>query len=643
MPGHVRRPAICGLTGFLAHRPDGSYRALIERMTDRLRHRGPDGEGCHVDGEVALGIRRLSIIDRFTGAQPVANETGTVWAVLNGEIYNHGELRAGLEQRGHHFRTHGDTEVLVHAWEEWGEQSVQRLDGMFAYAIWDADRRRLFLARDRMGEKPLYYAATPSALVFGSELRALLEHPAVSARLSLDGLAAYLAFEYVPDPLSMIAGVTKLPPGHTLSVSPGGTPVVNRYWDVRFAPDYSIGEDEWRERIVQQLETSVRRRLAADVPVGFFLSGGVDSSAVLALAARQWSGHALKTFSLGFGEPGYDERVFARGVAQHFGADHHETVFGAADAYALLEKGGDLYDEPLADGSYLPTYALSRFARHEITVALGGDGGDELFCGYPTYLVERWAPPFHRLPRSLISIVGRAIDHLPASAGYAGVDVLLKQLWRGLPYPPRVRTQVLLGGRTPGERARLLSPHVAAACAAREPYDLIGQTLEGVVTTDPLEASIYQHCKFYLAGQNLPNVDRASMACALEVRAPFLDHAMVELAGRIPSRFKVHGFTTKHILKEALRGLLPPGIADRRKQGFGVPIGAWLRGPLRGLLEDWLRPARVAEIGLFQPAETSRLIVEHLSGRRNHQKVLWSLLVFEAWRERYLPDARWTA
>jgi asparagine synthase (glutamine-hydrolysing) len=634
---------MCGVTGFLMHRPLDGARAVLERMTDRLRHRGPDGCGYHVDEGFGLGIRRLSIIDLRTGTQPVANETGTVWAALNGEIYNHVELRAALEKRGHRFSTKGDTEVLVHGWEEYGEQLVQRLDGMFAFAVWDATERVLFLARDRMGEKPLYYATTGSGLVFGSELRALLEHPEVRAELSLDGLAAYLAFEYVPDPLSIIAGVAKLPPAHTLTARLGAPPVVARYWDVRFAPDHTVSATEWRERLLRQLEASGRRRLVADVPVGFFLSGGVDSSAVVALAARAWGGRALKTFSLGFPEPGYDERAHARIVARAFDTDHHETVFGPDDACALLEKSGELFDEPLVDGSYLPTYALSGLARQEVTVTLSGDGGDELFCGYPTFLVERWAPSLARVPGWAMTAVARAIDRLPRSAGYAGVDVLLAQLWRGLSYPSPVRTQVLLGGLAPLERAALLSRDAVAACASREPYDLIAATLASATTRDPMERAIYQHCKFYLAGQNLPNVDRASMACGLEVRAPFLDHAMVELAGRIPTSLKVRGLRTKVILKDALRGVLPSPILERRKQGFGVPIAPWLRGPLRGVLEEWLRPERVAKVGLFEPAAVTRLVDEHVSGRRNRAKILWALLVFDAWRERYLPGASWRA
>lgn len=611
-------------------------------MTDTLRHRGPDSEGFYVDASIALGVRRLSIIDRETGDQPIANETGTVWAALNGEIYNFQSLRADLQRLGHRFRTRSDTEVLVHAYEEYGEQCVHHLDGMFAFAVWDVGQRTLFLARDRLGEKPLYYHAGPDTFVFGSELRALLAHPAVPHELSFDGLAAYLAFEYVPDPGSIIAGIAKLPPGHTLAVGPGGPPRIKQYWDICFARDDSASEAEWGERVLRQLETSVRRRLFADVPVGIFLSGGLDSSAVVALASRVRSGGALKTFSLGFEEPSHDERPFARAVARHFGTDHHELTFGATDARDLLERVGELLDEPLVDGSFLPTYALARFARQTITVALSGDGGDELFCGYPTFLAERGVRWLERLPRWLVAAAHRAVDRMPPSSRYGSPEFLLKQFFRGLPHDAAVRTQLLLGGLTEREIARIVAPRVTASCVQGAPHEILARALTATTGLGPLERSIYQHCKYYLAGQNLATVDRASMASGLEVRAPFLDHAVVELAGRIPSGLKVHGWTTKYILKRALRNLLPPAILARRKQGFGVPIGAWLRGPLRPTLEERLRPERIARIGLFDSAATATLVAEHLSGQQNHWKILWALLIFDAWREHYLPDLRWT-
>jgi asparagine synthase (glutamine-hydrolysing) len=611
-------------------------------MVDTLRHRGPDSEGFYIDPVFALAVRRLSIIDLETGDQPISNETGTVWGALNGEIYNFQALRAHLERLGHHFRTRSDTEVLVHAYEEWGEDCVHHLDGMFAFAIWDVGQRTLLLARDRMGEKPLHYYAGPDAFVFGSELRALLEHPAVPRELNLESLSRYLSFEYVPDPHSILAGIEKLPPGHLLTVSPGSKPRVVPYWDLSFASDDSMDAREWAEALRQQLERSVRQQLVSDVPFGLFLSGGIDSSAITALATQVCGGRSIKTFSLGFAEASYDERLFARTVARHCGTDHTEVEFSPEDAARLLERVGDLLDEPLVDGSFLPLYRLSEAARQTVTVVLSGDGGDELFCGYPTFLAERGARWVQRLPRWVQNEAARAVSGLAPSPHYGSVEFLLKQFFRGLPFSPEVRTQLLLGGLAPSERSTLFSRGLRAACGEFEPYEELATAVGQAPTLAPLDRLIYQHCKFYLAGQNLVAVDRASMACGLEVRAPFLDRALVELAGRIPSRLKLAGWQTKHVLKRALRDLLPRAILARRKQGFGVPIGLWLRGPLRRTLEERLAPERVARLGLFNPEATARLITEHLRGQRDHRKVLWALLMFDAWRERYLPGARWS-
>jgi asparagine synthase (glutamine-hydrolysing) len=517
---------------------------------------------------------------------------------------------------------------------------VSHFNGMFAFAVWDVTRRRLFLARDRMGEKPLYYYAGAGLLVFGSELRAVLVHPAVARELSLDSLSEYLAFEYVPDPRTIIAGVAKLEPGCTLSVTPADhSALPTRYWDLSFAADTNVTEREWEERLVGQLEMSIRQRLVSDVPVGFFLSGGVDSSAVVALGARV-SGGRVKTFNLGFDTATHDERPFARLVAEHCATEHHEIVFTGEDIVALLDRVGELMDEPLVDGSFLPTYALSRAARRAVTVVLTGDGADELFCGYPTFLADRGARAIDRLPAWVLRTIGKAVDQLPPSPRYGSVEFLLKQFFRALPYPPDVRTQLLLGGLAPEEIAALLAPEISAALR-RDPHAAMSLALRHSSRFPPLEQLIYQHCKYYLAGQNLANVDRATMACGLEARAPFLDHALVELAGRMPARLKLRGLSTKYVLKRALRELLPPAILRRRKQGFGVPMAAWLRGPLRSALEERLRPDRVAKVGLFNPVTTWRFVVEHLTGKRDHRKVLWSLLVFDAWRDAYLPGARW--
>jgi len=632
---------MCGITGFIEPGPRANQREILHRMTHALRRRGPDDEGFYHDAHLALGIRRLSVIDLRTGQQPISNEDGTVLAALNGEIYNFRALRLELQGLGHRFQTASDAEVLVHAYETYGPECVTRLDGMFAFAIWDAVRRTLVLARDRMGEKPLYYSAGADAFVFGSELRAVLEHPAVPRELSLESLVRYLAFEYVPAPHSILAGIAKLPPGHMLTISPGSKPDIIQYWDLPFNPDYSVSEHEWVERLRAQLEASVRQRIEADVPLGFFLSGGVDSSAIVAVAARLSGTQPLKTFSLGFAESSYDERPFARAMARHCGTEHSEMVFSSADAAALIENVGDLLDEPLVDSSFLPFYALARFARKEVTVALSGDGGDELFCGYPTFLADSGSRWVQRLPQALVSWGRRAVDSLPPSSQYGSIESLLKQFVRGLGYAPEVRTQLLLGGLTGLERSALLSAAVREASAGFDPYEDLTRVVAELPELNSVDRLIYQHCKFYLADQNLATVDRASMASGLEVRAPFLDHALVELAGRIPAHLKLSGWKTKHILKRALQGALPARIIHRRKQGFGVPIAAWLRGPLRHALEERLAPERVAHRGLFEPATTRRLVEEHVAGHRDHRKILWGLLMFDAWCDRYLPDARW--
>lgn len=633
---------MCGIAGFLGNGVRADGRKTVHRMTDSLRHRGPDDEGFYLDEHAALGVRRLSVIDLRTGRQPIPNEDGTIWVVQNGEIYNFQVLRERLQRFGHQFRTASDTEVLAHAYEEYGEDCVSHLDGMFAFAVWDAARRVLLLARDRMGEKPLYYYAGPDAFVFGSELRAVLEHPAVPRELSFESLSRYLAFEYVPAPYSILASIAKLPPGHFMTVSPGSKPRIVRYWDLSFAPDSSINEREWAERLMAQLTTSVRQRLVSDVPLGLFLSGGIDSSAIVAIAAGLSGTRSLKTFTVGFAEPSYDERAFARVVAQRYTTDHAEVVFSTEDVTALLDDVGSLLDEPLVDSSFLPIYVLSRSARRVVKVVLSGDGGDELFCGYPTFLANRGVRWVRHLPRWAQNGATWAVNHLPPSSRYGGAEFLLKQFFRGFPHSPEVCTQLLLGGLTVAEQLALFSPGFRAACAEFDPYEDLTRAVAELPGLTPIDRLIYQHCKFYLADQNLVTVDRASMACGLEVRTPFLDHALVELAGQIPSPLKLRGWETKYILKRALRRYLPGMIVTRRKQGFGVPIGPWLRGPLRPVLVERLAPERVSRLGLFDPVIVRQLVAEHVEGRKDNRKILWALLMFDAWRERYLPNARWT-
>ncbi len=636
---------MCGLSGFVSLDQRAADAAIVRRMTATLAHRGPDDEGYYVAGPVALGHRRLQIIDLATGHQPIANETGTVHAMLNGEIYNYRALADMLRERGHRFVTSSDTEVIVHAWEEFGEDCLGHFNGMFALVLWDAERRILFAARDRLGEKPFYYAERAGWFIFGSELRALLAHPEVAAELDLRGLGRYLTSGYLPDPHAIVAGVSKLPPGHFLTVADGKTRV-SRYWDLPFgasrAPDADERPEAWAERLWDALRVSVRHRLVSDVPVGVFLSGGIDSSAVTAAAVAVAPGRRFQTFSMGFEEPSYSEERFARAVAEHLGTEHHQFTFTAAAAVALVTRLGGLLDEPLADPAFLPTLHLARRTRATVTVALGGDGGDELLCGYPTFLALAPMAAIHRLPAGVLRATARWIGALPSGTRYGSPSFLLKQFARGAIHAPDVACQIMMGGLTWPEQRDLVSPVVADALAGFDPYEDIADIMAGAPADDPIDRLVYHHSKLYLAGQTLVKMDRATMASGVEARAPFLDPDLVALVCAMPPSLKLRRWTTKHVLKRALAGRLPHAILSRRKQGFGVPIAQWLRGSLRPLLEQTLHPDRLRRVGLLDPDAVGRLVAQHLSARADHRKALWQLLVFELWRETYLPNSRWT-
>ncbi len=621
---------MCGIAGFVAPPGVRAERAVLERMVASLRHRGPDAVGYHVDGSVGLGVARLRVIDLETGDQPIGTEDGSATVVLNGEIYDLEQHRAALVARGHRLRSRSDTEVIAHAWEESGEHVTDRLNGMFAFAIWDRARKQLFLARDRMGEKPLYYTVADGWLIFASELRALLAHPAASARLDLEGLARYLAYEYVPDPHSILADITKLPPGHVL-VAAGGRIETRRYWDIPFRPEPEVDERVWCEEIARRFDRAVALRLVSDVPLGCFVSGGIDSTVVAGTAAHQRA--RIRTFSVGYEGTPHDERRYARIVADHFGTQHEELVVSAADAAGLLERLGGLLDEPLADMSFVPLHLLSCAARRSVTVALTGDGGDELFAGYPSMAADRWHRAFARLPRGVLAALRRGAATLPASV------TPFRDFLAAVDYDADARNQALIGGLSPARVATILSREARSRLDGFDPYGDIAAVLASCTTEDVTARLIYRYCKQYLAGQNLVNTDRASMATGLELRAPFLDHTFVEFLGRIPSRLKLSGFgNQKALLKRALAARLPPAIRRRGKQGFGVPFGDWFRGPLAPLLREILAPERMRRGRLFDPNAVSRLVDEHVAGRQDHDSALWSLVAFELWRLEYLGD-----
>ena len=621
---------ICGSVGRAA-----VDREVLGRMTSTLSHRGPDDEGFfvgeHTNGvAIGLGFRRLSIIDPATGNQPLANEDGSVQLILNGEIYNYRELRDELVRSGHTFRTRSDAEVFVHLYEQRGADALSALEGMFALALWDAHEQTLLLARDRFGKKPLYYAQVGDELIFGSEPKSLLAHPRCPRALDQSSLSAYLAFEYVPTPRSIFANVNKLPAGSFLRWRDGRVGI-ERWWDLPSDDKpHSRSTEQNASTLREHLRVAVRRRLVSDVPIGAFLSGGIDSSSVVAMMVDELGADAVKTFSIGFDEPSFDESGHARRVASHLGTEHHEEVFTAHQLLDLLPTVTAFMDEPFGDASILPTYALSRFARETVTVALGGDGGDELLAGYPTFAADRVAR-FLPFPRAFTnSLLAPLANRLPVSTDNFSLDFKIKRFLRGAGLPPAARHEAWLGSFTKSEQTALLSEPVG------HPSTDYAHIYESAPSQNPVNRLIHLYATTYLQDDILVKVDRASMACSLEVRAPFLDSDLASFLATVPPSQKLHRLTTKHLLKQAMRKRLPAGIVERPKKGFGVPVAAWLKGDLRELLTDELSADRLRRQGIFQPAEVERLTTEHLDGRRDHRKQLWTLLMFQLWHRTWL-------
>jgi asparagine synthase (glutamine-hydrolysing) len=631
---------LCGIAGILAS--DGltgdDAQAALARMKAALVPRGPDGEGLHVDPPMYLGHRRLAIIDVRGGKQPLYSEDRKTAVVVNGEIYNFQPLRAALERAGHRFVTRSDSEVVVHGYEEWGDRVLERIEGQFALAIWDGRRRRLLLARDRLGEKPLAWAPLPGGgLAFASELKALRHAPGVDTRIDPGSLARYFIYEVVPAPRSILRGARKLEPGTYLVAQARAVPLIRRYWQLSFARhegEQLSDPDVAAAQLLAELRRSVRERLVSDVPLGVFLSGGVDSSAVAALAAEVRGGD-LDTFSIGFDDPSFDESSEARRVARHLGTRHHEERLSPSVVLDLLPAVGRLLDEPLGDGSIVPTHLLARFARRHVTVALGGDGGDELFAGYPTFQAERLAEiTLERVPdavgRAALAVGGRVAAALPVSMGYFSLDFKLRRFLRGASLAGARRHQAWMESLAPAEARGLLSED-AAREADDDLYDVVDRRMAVCPSDDRWDRLLYFYAKGFLGDDVLCKVDRATMAVGLEARAPLLDSQVVALACRLAPALRLHRFETKFILKRALRGLLPAATLRRKKQGFAMPIGKWLRAELRPLLEEDLSERRLREDGLLQPAPIRRLVNEHVAGAADHRKALWSLIAFQRW------------
>ena len=629
---------MCGIAGFVdqwtRNGADPVERGrLLKGMCDAIRHRGPDDDGYLLKHGVALGMRRLAIIDVAGGAQPISGEDGSVTIVFNGEIYNFQELTPELERRGHKFNTHSDTEAIVHAYEEYGPACLKYLRGMFALAIWDEKKREVFIARDRVGKKPLYYTVTKDGtLVFGSEIKSILLHPSVEREIDLEALDAYFTLGYVPDPLSIFRDIRKLPPGHYLTFSSSGVDV-QQYWDFNFEPSESRNTEDYVDELRSLLEESVRLRLISDVPLGAFLSGGIDSSTIVALMAQQMN-QPVKTFSIGFHEDSYNELKFARLTAQKLGTDHHEFFVTPQ----ICEVVDDLvwhFDEPFADPSAIPTFMVSKLARDHVTVALSGDGGDELFAGYTHYVVQESRRAFSAaLPKALRKNVMRPLSYrLPHGAWGRNYlhNISLDPIDRYLDSMSHF-TNLGKGSLYTSDFQKALGTNDHVARSFRE-------FARRVNTNEPLDKLLYIDGKTYLPGDILVKVDRMSMATSLEVRVPLLDHKLIEFVTKVPASLKLAGTETKHLLRRVARDLIPAEILNRPKQGFGMPLEEWINQQLRDHIRDILREPRTRQRGYVNSNYVDLILDEHHKGRRDHSFPLWTLLILELWHRRYMDHS----
>ncbi len=634
---------MCGIAGIIDLKGRQVERSLLERICAKLVHRGPDEEGYYVNGAAALGQRRLSIIDLSTGRQPMGNEDGSVWVTFNGEIYNFQELRPELERQGHRFATSSDTEVILHAFEQYGARCLSRFRGMFAFGLWDEARKRLFLARDRVGKKPLFYTEAGGQFVFASELQALLQHPGVSKDLDLAAIDEYLTYGYIPAPRTAFRGVFKLPPAHflTLQISGDGAGErgrkVERYWSLEYQPKFDLDEEEAAGSLLEVLTEAVRLRMIADVPLGALLSGGVDSSVVVALMS-QFSSRPVKTFSIGFDDKDFDELPFARLVARRYETDHHELVVrsNALEAIPTLVRH---YGEPYADSSAIPSYFVAQLTRQHVKVALNGDGGDENFAGYERYWATGLAETYRKIPLALRRGVVEPLAALvPNSLPRKSRLGRGKRFLQVASQPASLRYRHWVTFFAPEQKRVLYTPEFQSGLDGSEGKTWLLDQFEALRRDGlhGLDAILALDVRSYLPYDLLVKMDIATMANSLEARSPFLDHKVMEFCARLPSRFKIRGSVQKYLLKEVARDLLPAENLGRRKMGFGVPVGSWMRGELRPLLEDVLLSPRVGRRGLLRPDAVNDLVRAHVAGAKDGTFRLWALFWLELWLREFV-------
>jgi asparagine synthase (glutamine-hydrolysing) len=634
---------MCGITGFVNKSGVAASQAVLADMVETLRHRGPDARGMFLHENVALGHARLSIIDLSQGGQPMRYDSRPYVITFNGEIYNFPQLKTQLAEAGYLFRTSCDTEVLLAAYIHWGEACLAKLNGMFSLAIWDGVQRRLLLARDRMGQKPLYYGLGHDSFVFASELKAILAHPAMKPALHREALMRYMVFEYVPAPDSIFIGIHKLPAGHYLWLHCDDLQLsaAMPYWDSGYTTT-AITLAEAQEKFLHLFTRAVERHLISDVPVGVFLSGGIDSSALVALASRYTGNEPLRTFSIHFREKSFDESHYSEQVARLFHTDHHSETFTTPTLYSVLPAIANGLDEPLADPSILPTYLLARFTRNFVKVALGGDGGDELFAGYDPFLAIAPANLWYRMPGWLQRLAGHAASWLPVSSRNVSLDFKINRFLLGAAWPPESRLAVWMSAFSPSLLNRLFTPEFTAGLSLDESF-VLAPALDQMHKLPKaeqcgLQGALRFYAKLYLCDDILAKVDRASMLNSLEVRAPFLDTELVDFVNSLPPHYKLHGFTRKYLFKKAMQKILPHRVVYRRKKGFGIPVASWLKHDLSPLVRKYLNPTTLDEQRIFRPQYVQQLVQEHTSGYANHAKPLWALLMFMQWAERWQPQ-----
>ena len=606
-------------------------------MCEAIRHRGPDGEGSYLNETVGLTMRRLAIIDIKGGQQPIHNADRTAWIVFNGEIYNYKELREKLEKLGHSFYTNCDTEAIIHAYDQYGADCPKHLRGMFAFAIWDERTEELFLARDRVGKKPLLYALVNNQLIFGSEFTALLEHPDISRDISPEAIHYYLSFMCVPAPLTAYRAIRKLEPGHSLRFTRNAEIKIERYWQPEFSPKVKLSEEEAGERAVELLRDAVRVRLMSEVPLGAFLSGGVDSSAVVALMSEA-SSEPVKTFSIGFEEQDFSELHHARRVAEHVGADHHEFIV-RPDAMEVLPLLVEHYGEPYADSSAIPTYYVSRETRRHVTVALNGDGGDECFAGYERYAAMRLAERYRRLPALMREgVIKQAVNLLPSPKLGRSRVRSAKRFLQAASLPPVERYLRWVSVLDRAAKDELYTDDFRHQTAGYDPASWLTPWFAQANGAGVVDASLLADTMTYLPNDLLVKVDIASMAVSLEARSPFLDHHVIEFAASLPEKFKLRGLTTKYLLKRVLKKLVPVENLNRPKMGFGVPISHWFRDRMKNFLGETLLSEKALKRGFFKGEEVKRMFELHTRGAHDYSHQLWTLLMLELWFERFIDQ-----